>query len=51
MLSLALALNGTADIRDQVWGQPSIPPNLAAKHPIHAPTSPMGLGRHLLFHR
>jgi hypothetical protein len=33
-----LALNGTAGIRDQVWGQPSTPPSPAAKHPIHAPT-------------
>jgi hypothetical protein len=31
-------LNGTAGIRDQVWGQPSTPPSPAAKHPIHAPT-------------
>ena len=37
---LALALNGTAGIRDQNWGQPSTPPGPAAKHPIHKPTLP-----------
>jgi hypothetical protein len=42
---LALALNGTAGIRDQVCGQPSIPPSPAAKHPIHAPTPRLTIPR------
>jgi hypothetical protein len=33
-----LALKGTADIRDQNWGEPSTLSCPGAKHLIHAPT-------------